>query len=58
MRVKKGMEFRVDGRRPLRGPKRTGLENVEADMAEHNIDREEMEKECMNRKSNLLENGL
>ena len=45
--MKKGMEFRVEGRRP-----RTWLESVEADMAELEIDKEdvhgkeEMEKEC------------
>ena len=40
--VMKCMEFRVEGRRP----RRTWLECVEADMAELEIDKEEMEKEC------------
>ena len=36
--VKKYMEFRVEGRRP----RRTWLESVEADMAELEIDREDI----------------
>ena len=39
--VKKCMEFRVEDRRPVGGrPRKTWLENVEADMAELEIDRE------------------
>ena len=38
--VKKCMEFRVEGRRPLGRPRRTWLESVETDMAELEIDRE------------------
>ena len=32
--VKKCMEYRVEGRRPVRRPRKTWLESVEADMAE------------------------
>ena len=31
--VKKCMEFRVEGRRPVERPRRTSLESVELDMA-------------------------
>ena len=41
--VKKCMEFRVEGSRPVGRPRRTWLESVEADMAELE---KEMEKEC------------
>ena len=50
--VKKCMEFRVEGRRPVGRPRRTWLESVEADMAKLEIDKEDaqdrkkMEKEC------------
>ena len=40
--VKKCMEFRVEGRRPVGIPKRTWLESVEADMAELEIDKEDV----------------
>ena len=40
--VKKCMEFRVEGRRPAGRPRRTWLESVEADMAELEIDREDV----------------
>ena len=40
--VKKCMEYRVDGRRPVGPPRRTWLEGVEADMAELEIDREDV----------------
>ena len=40
--VKKSMEFRVEGRRPVGRPKRTWLESVEADMAELEIDKEDV----------------
>ena len=48
--VKKCMEYRVEGRRPIGGPRRTWLESVEGDMAELEIDKEEMEKECYEEK--------
>ena len=35
------MEVRVEGRRPVGRPRRTLLVSVEADMAEHQIDRED-----------------
>ena len=38
--VKKFMEFTVEGRRPVGRPRRTWLESVEADMAELEIDKE------------------
>ena len=41
--VKKCMEFRVEGRRPVGRPRKTWLESVGADMAELEIDKE-MEK--------------
>ena len=37
--VKKCMECRVEGRRPVGRPRRTWLESVEADMAELDIDK-------------------
>ena len=42
------MEFRVEGRRLVGRPRRTWLERVEADLAELEIDREDV----MERKSN------
>ena len=39
--VKKSMEFRVEGRRPVERP-RTWLESVEADMTELEIDKEDV----------------
>ena len=36
--MKKCMEFRVEGRRPVGRPRRTWLESVEADMAELEIE--------------------
>ena len=38
--VKKCMEYRVEGRRPVGRPRKTWLESVEADMAELEIDKE------------------
>ena len=38
--MKKWMEFRVEGRRPVGRPRKTWLESVEADMAELEIDKE------------------
>ena len=55
--VKKCMEFRVEGRRPVGRSRKTWLESVEADMAEHEIDREndhdrkKWRKNVMKRKS-------
>ena len=40
--VKKCMEFRVQGRRPVGRPRRTWLERVEGDMAELENDREDV----------------
>ena len=40
--VKKCMEFRVEGRRPVGRPRRTWLESVEADTAELEIDKEDV----------------
>ena len=39
--VKKCMEYRVEGRRPVGRPRKTWLESVEADMAELEIDKED-----------------
>ena len=50
--VKKCMEYRVEGRRLVGRPIKTWLESVEADMAELEIDKEDVndrskgEKEC------------
>ena len=38
--VKKGMEYRIYGRRPVGRLRKTWLDSVEADMAELEIDRE------------------
>ena len=54
--MKKCMEFRVEGRRPIR----TWLESVEADMAELEIDKEDVHdrkkwrRNGMKRKSNTI----
>ena len=51
------MEFRVEGRRQVGRPRRTWLESVEADMAELEIDRDDVHDRkkwrmnVMNRKS-------
>ena len=58
--VKKCMEFRVEGRRPVGRPRRTWLESVEADMAEPEIDKEDVHDRkkwrgnVMKRKSNPI----
>ena len=39
--VKKCMEYRVEGRRPVGRPRKTWLESVEVDMAELEIDKED-----------------
>ena len=38
--VKKFMEFRFEGRRPVGRPRRTWLDSAEADMVELEIDKE------------------
>ena len=61
--MKKSMDFRVEGIRPVGRP-RTWLENVEADMAEPEIDREDVHdrkkwrKTVMKRNPTLSESGL
>ena len=56
--VKRCMEFIVEGRRPVGRPRRTWLECVDADMAELEIDREDVHdrkkwrENVMKRKSN------
>ena len=58
--MKKCMEYRVEGRRPVGRPRRTWLENVEADLAELEIDREHVHdrkkwrKNVMKKKSNPI----
>ena len=59
--VKKCMEYRVEGRRPIGRPRRTWLESVEADMAELEINREDVhdrKKECPRESPTLSENAL
>ena len=54
------MEYRVEGRRPVRRPSRTWLESLEADIAELEIDREDVHdrkkwrRNVMKRKSNPI----
>ena len=58
--MKKCMEFRVEGRRPVERPRKTWLESVEADMAEFEIDKEDVHDRkkwrdnVMKRKSNPI----
>ena len=58
--VKKCMEFRVEDRIPVGRPKRAWLESVEADMAELEIDKEDVNdrkkwrRNIMKRKSNPI----
>ena len=58
--MKKCMEFRVEGRIPVRRPRRTWLESIEADMAELEIDTEDVHdrkkwrRNVMKRKSNPI----
>ena len=40
--MKKCMEYRVEGRRPVGRPRKTWLESVEADMAVLEIDKEDV----------------
>ena len=56
--------YRVEGRRPVGRPRKTWLESVKADMAELEIDKEDVHnrkkwrRNVMKRKSTLSENGL
>ena len=58
--MKKCMEYRVEGRRPVGRPRKTLLESVEADMAELEIDTEDVHdrskwrRNVMKRKSNPI----
>ena len=58
--VRKCLKFRVEGRRPVGRPRRTWLESVEADMAELEIDKEDVHdrkkwrRNVMKRKSNPI----
>ena len=58
--VKKCKEYRVEGRRPVGRPRKTWLESVEADMAELEIDKEDVHdrnkwrRNIMKRKSNPI----
>ena len=60
--VKKCMEYRVEGRRAVGRPRKTWLESVEADMAELEIDKEDVHDRSkwrrnvnvMKRKSNTI----
>ena len=61
--MKKCMEFRVEGRRPVGRPRRTWLDSVEADIAKLEIDKDVHDKrngKGMLRKGSptLSENGL
>ena len=51
--VKKCMEYRVEGRRPVGRPIKTWLESVEADMAELEIDKEDVH-DIRKRKRNVI----
>ena len=52
--VKKCMQYRVEGRRPVGRPRKTWLESVEADMAKHEIDREEVHDRRKSRRNVML----
>ena len=56
--VKKCMEYRIEGRRPVGKQRKTWLESVEADMAELEIDKEDVHDgknvNVMKRKSNHI----
>ena len=58
--VKKCMEYRIEGKIPVGRPRRLSLESVEADMAELEIDKEDVHdrkkwrRNVMKRKSNLI----
>ena len=59
--MKKCMELRIEGRKPVGSPRRTWLERVEADMAELEIDKEDVHdrkkkrRNVMKRKYNPIE---
>ena len=61
-RMKRCMEYRVEGRRPVGRPRKTWLESVEADMAKLEIDKEDVHDRSkwrrnvnvMKRKSNSI----
>ena len=59
--MKKCMEYRVEGRRPVGRPRKTRLESVEVDMAELEIDKKDVHDRSkwrvvnvMKRKSNPI----
>ena len=58
--MKKCMEYRVEGRRPVGRPRKTWLESVEVDMTELEIDKEDVHdrrkwrRNVMKRKSNPI----
>ena len=58
--VKKCMEYRIEGKIPVGRPRRPSLESVEADMAELEIDKEDVHdrkkwrRNVMKMKSNLI----
>ena len=58
--MKKCLEYRVEDRRPVGRPRKTLLESVEADMAELEIDKEDVHdrskwrRNVMKRKSNPI----
>ena len=59
--MKKCMEYRVEGRRPVGRPRKTWLDSVEVDMAELEIDKEDVHDgskwrivNVMKKKSNLI----
>ena len=58
--MKKCMEYRVEGRRPVGRPRRTWLESVKVDISEREIDkvdvhdRKKWRRNVMKRKSNPI----
>ena len=50
----KYMEIRVEGRRPVGKPRKTWLENVEADMAELEIHREDIHDRKKRRRNAMM----
>ena len=58
--MKKCMEYRIEGRRPVGKPRRKWLESVEGDMAELEIEREDVHdgkkwrRNVLKRKSNPI----
>ena len=52
--VKKCMEYRVEGRRPVERPRKTWLESVEADMAEHGIEEDVHDRRKWRRNVNVM----